>query len=67
MVGPISRIVLRYVAGALVTLGFLAADLGHMLVDDPDVVAVVQWVLAGAATFAAEGGYWLAKKWEWET
>lgn len=67
MLGPVARILLRYAAGALVALGFMTADLGHFVADDPDVVAIVQWVLAGVATVAAEGGYWLAKRLGWRT
>ncbi|WP_309086700.1 hypothetical protein [Chelativorans sp.] len=67
MLGPLSRIILRYVAGALAMLGFITADMGHMLADDPDVAAVLQWALGILAAALAEGGYYLAKKVGWRT
>ncbi|WP_028035901.1 hypothetical protein [Chelativorans sp. J32] len=67
MLGPLSRIILRYIAGALVMLGFLTADMGHMLADDPDLAALLQWALGIVAAALAEGGYWLAKRWGWRT
>lgn len=67
MLGPFSRILLRYGSGALVTFGFITVDMGHMLVDDPDLVAITSWVLGGAAAVAAEGAYYLARKWGYRT
>ena len=63
MTGPLTRILLRYGAGALVAWGVLSPDLGGALAVDPDVLA-----LAGIAVgFAVEGYYWLAKRQGWAT
>lgn len=65
--GPLSRIVLRYGAGALVTFGFITADMGHMIADDPDLVAIISLALGGIGAFIAEYGYQLARKRGWAT
>lgn len=65
MLGPVTRILLRYIAGALVLGGFLTADLGEFIADDPDVLAIAQWALGGIAALAAEGWYVLARRLGW--
>jgi hypothetical protein len=59
----IARIVLRYVAGALVAWGLLAPEDADILTMDPEMA-----VLVGALiTAAVEGGYALAKRYGWAT
>ena len=65
--GPLARIILRYLSGALVVWGFITADMGHMIAEDPDLVAILSWALGGAAALAAEVGYYFAKKWGYRT
>jgi hypothetical protein len=72
--GPIIRIALRYLAGALVTYGLVPADIAQELANDPDVIGVVldgvNWLaVAGGTGLAAaiEWAYRLAKKHGWAT
>lgn len=58
MVGPIARILLRYVAAALVTYGFVTEDIGSQIAADPDLLMIVGVGLAAAA----EAAYALAKR-----
>lgn len=58
--GPVARIVLRYVVGGLI-MG--SASIGERLAADPDLVMAVA-ALLGAAV---EGAYWLAKRRGWRT
>ncbi len=61
MIGPISRILLRYLAGFLVLKAVLPEDVGNMISTDPDLVAVVGALIAGGV----EGFYMLARKYGW--
>jgi hypothetical protein len=65
MVPVVTRIVLRYIAAALVAKGvFTSADAGE-LVADPDVLNLIE-VGAGLAIGAVtEWWYWLARKFGW--
>lgn len=72
--GPIIRIALRYIAGALVAYGLMPGDLADELARDPDVIGAVaeavNWlaVFAGAGLAAAiEWAYGLARKYGWAT
>lgn len=61
------RIGLRYVAALLIARGFLDPALGNALAADADVLQALH-ILAGAvAALAAEGWYWLAKRFGWAT
>lgn len=63
MIGPVSRIALRYLAAALVTYGILPHEVGAQIAIDPDLIA-----LAGLAIGAAvEAGYALARSRGWAT
>lgn len=65
MTDVIIRIVLRYVAGALVIKGILPDDLGNTLMTDPQVIDFLN-VGAGLAIGAiTEGWYMLARKFGW--
>lgn len=63
MIGPVSRILLRYLAAALVTYGILPHEVGAQIAIDPDLIA-----LAGLAIGAVvEAGYALARSRGWAT
>ena len=55
---PITRIVIRYIVGAVIGL-----DAGNTLAGDPDLVTVVALGLGAAV----EGAYAVAKKKGWAT
>ena len=63
MIGPITRIALRYLSAALVTYGLLPHDVGAQIAVDPDVIALAGIVLGAAV----EGVYALAKSRGWVT
>lgn len=67
MTAVILRIVLRYVAGALVAKGLFDPAFGDFLVSDPDIAAAIQ--VGGGVVLGAivEGAYALAKRWRWTT
>lgn len=67
MIGPFSRIALRYVAGFLVAKGFLSGADSDFLSTDPDVAFVVEAGAGVALGLAVEGFYWLAKRMGWRT
>jgi hypothetical protein len=61
MIGPVSRILARYLAGALVAYGlFSAPDVAAL---EPDLVAVVGAILGAAV----EAAYAFAKRRGWAT
>lgn len=61
MIGPISRIIGRWAASALVTYGMVAPEYGTAL--DADLALVVGAVLG----LGVEVGYILAKRFGWAT
>ena len=61
--GPLTRILMRYLAGYLVLIGVLPEDLAEMLLNDPEIAAAIGIGL----TFIAEYAYRLAKKYGWDT
>jgi hypothetical protein len=61
MIGPISRIVGRWAASALVTYGMVAPEYGSAL--DADLALVIGVVLGAAV----EAGYIAAKRLGWAT
>jgi len=63
MVAVLSRIALRYLAAALVTAGYLDADLGNQIGADPDLLILV----GGAIGLAVEMAYAAAKRLRWTT
>jgi len=67
MNGAVARIVLRYLAGILVTRGLLSASDSDFLTTDPDVAMFVEAGAGLALGAAVEGWYWLAKRLGWRT
>ena len=63
MIGPISRIILRYLAAALVTYGIVPVDVGAQIAMDPDLIALLGFTLAALV----ELSYKLAKRRGWAT
>jgi hypothetical protein len=63
MIAPIARILLRYVAAALVTYGLIPQEVGAQIAVDPDLLT-----LAGVALGSiVEVGYVLARRLGWAT
>ena len=58
---PLIRILLRYVAMALVTRGLISDEAGATLATDPDV----QLVVGALIGFATEAWYVLARRLGW--
>jgi len=63
MAAVIARIVLRYLAAALVTAGYLDADLGNQIGADPDLIMLVGLALGTGVEMA----YAAAKRLGWAT
>jgi len=61
----ILRILLRYIAAALVTRGLIAPDMGDMISNDPDIAMAIQVAAGGIVAAAAEGWYFLAHRFGW--
>ena len=59
--GAMARIILRFVAGALVGAGLVSVGAGEFIKEDPDLAFLVAGVLAAVS----EGFYALAKKKGW--
>lgn len=63
MIAPVSRILVRYVAGYLVIRWGLPQSVSDTIANDPDIAAAVGCLLMALV----EGSYWLAKKNGWRT
>lgn len=63
MTAVIARIALRYLAAALVTAGYLDADLGNQVGADPDLIMLVGLALGAGVEMA----YAAAKRLGWAT
>jgi hypothetical protein len=65
MTAVIVRILLRYVAAALVAHGLLSPDLGGLISHDPDIETAVN-IFAGVLLGGlSEGWYFLAHRYGW--
>lgn len=67
MSGPIARILLRYIAGALVAKGILDPDSAALLNTDPDLIELVTAAVGVLMGLATEYAYRLAKRLGWAT
>lgn len=65
MTGVIIRILLRYIAAALIAHGYLSADSADFA-SDPDIVEFVEIALGGAVGAATEAWYYLARRFGWD-
>lgn len=63
MTAVIARIALRYLAAALVTAGYLDADLGNQIGADPDLIMLIGLALGAGVEMA----YAAAKRLGWAT
>jgi hypothetical protein len=63
MLGPFSRILLRYVAGYLVLKAALPQDVADMIASDPEIAGLI----GVGITAVVEGAYALAKRFRWAT
>lgn len=62
-----SRILLRYLAGALVAYGLFPADLADQFVNDPEVINYTVLAIGAGIAALTEGAYLLAKRFGWAT
>lgn len=67
MIAPLTRIVLRWIAGILVAKGFFAPEDGLWLQSDPDVAMAGQMALGAAVGALAETWYYVARRMGWRT
>ncbi len=67
MTGLIARIILRYVAGALIARGLLAPADGDWLNGDPDLMEAVTAGVGFAIMTGTEIAYRVAKRLGWRT
>jgi len=65
MTPVIIRILLRYGSGFLAAKGLLAPEVGVELAEDPDINMLLQVLSGIVAGAAAEGFYYLARKFGW--
>lgn len=61
MIGPIARIIVRYLVGGGIAYGLLTPDIGAQI--EPDAVLVISAVLGAVV----EALYALAKRYRWAT
>lgn len=66
MAGPIARILLRYIAGALVAKGLLDPDSAAFFNTDPDLIELATAAVGVLMGLGAEFFYRLARKMGWE-
>jgi hypothetical protein len=60
LAGPVARILLRYVGAALITKAGLSIDL-----TDPDISAILEFVIGAAMSSGTELWWVLARKYGW--
>jgi hypothetical protein len=64
IIGPIARVLLRYVGGALISAGFAISP---NTLTDPDVLQVTCFLIGALCSVGSEAWYILAKKYGWNT
>lgn len=67
MPGVFARILLRYLAAALVARGLLTDDIGALLSGDADVLTAATTAIGLLMAAGVEGWYALARKFGWAT
>jgi len=67
MMGPVARILLRVVVGALIARAWIDPQIGQYLIDDPDLAMLIELLLAGIVWGATELWYVIAKRMGWAT
>lgn len=67
MNGLVARLILRYVAGALIAKGLLTDPDGDWINSDPDLLELATAGVGFAVMGATEAFYRLAKKYGWRT
>ena len=67
MTGVIIRILLRYLAAALVARGLITTDLGAALAGDVEIATVLEVAVGTGIGVVVEGWYFLARKMGWAT
>jgi hypothetical protein len=67
MTGLIARIILRYVAGALIARGLLAPSDGDWINGDPDLMEAVTAGIGFVIMGGTEIAYRIAKRLGWKT
>lgn len=67
MLGPIARILLRVIVGALIARAWIDPQIGQSLIDDPDFATLIEMSLAGIVWGATELWYVIAKRMGWAT
>ena len=65
MIPVVSRIALRYAAGALVVKGLLPEETGSQLAADADVLNLIEIGLGLALAAVSEGWYFLSRRFGW--
>lgn len=65
MTAVVARIILRYVAGALVIKGLLPEETGTQIATDSDILNIVEVVLGLGIGAVTEAWYFLARKFGW--
>lgn len=66
MIAPLTRIVLRYVAGFLVAKGLLDAEIGSDIATDPDILAIAEIWIGAAVGAGTEAVYFIARRLGWK-
>jgi hypothetical protein len=62
-----ARIILRYLAMALVMWGWLAPADRQMLASDPELAGLLEIGIGLSISLGTEAWYWLAKRMGWST
>jgi hypothetical protein len=67
LTGPIARIILRYLSGALVAIGLLLPGDAIEINADPEILSAVMMLVGTVVGVAVETAYALAKRMGWRT
>jgi len=67
MNGAIARIIIRYVAGALIARGLFSPADGDFINANPDIEEIMTAAVGAAIMAGTEVFYYLAKRWGWRT